>query len=446
MATLINQRLLSKNDVIVVAVSGGIDSMVLLDLLCRLRTSLKLTIIVAHVNHGVREASVEEFEFVKAKAEAYHVPFEGIRLDPLPHTHFHEEARKRRYAFFLSVADKYRANKIALAHHADDQAETLLMRLTRGSSFKGYGGILESIREGDITYIRPLLNTTKKAIEAYQEEHGIGYRHDASNDADDYTRNRFRHHVMPAIEKESKPYRQKLNQFSKYMWEANDLISRLSDQFIREYTHNLDQTLQFSVAAFNHLDLIVRRDVLKKVFDTVAQDQHELSFIQSNELLKIIESPKPHASVSLADHITVSKSYDILEIKRLNEEPNALPTLVINGFGSWTFGTDGFTVTKDLPNIIDGICLELWYNNLDLIFPLSVRRRIDGDKIKIGNGTQKIKDLFIDLKVPMTKRDSLPLVVNSLGEVLWIPGIKISSSTKIGDNKLYVVYKRGSSC
>jgi tRNA(Ile)-lysidine synthase len=320
------------------------------------------------------------------------------------------------------------------------------MRLTRGSSFKGYGGIHESIRDGLVTLIRPLLHTSKTEIEAYQQEHGIGYRHDASNDADDYTRNRFRHHVLPAIEKESKTYRQKLGQFSQYMWEANAFISRLAEDFIHHQTKQLNNQVNFSVTEFNQLDTIVKRDVLKRVYDIVTKNGNELSFLQSNQLLKIIESSKPHGMVSLANNINVTKSYDLLEFNHKNENSPSQDVILLDGIGSWSFADHSFTVTKDLPNIIDGICLELWYNNLDLIFPLSVRTRIDGDKIKIGTGTKKIKDLFIDLKVPMTKRDSLPLVVDQSGEVLWIPGIKISTSTKIGDKVLYVVYKRGSSC
>ena len=211
---IINQSLIAKNDVIVVAVSGGIDSMVLLDQLNRLKKRMNLTLIVAHVNHSVRLVSDEEYEFVQTTAIRYGNHFEGIVFPKLPHARFHEEARHRRYEFFYDVAKKYQANKIALAHHADDQAETILMRLVRGTSFKGYGGMLPETQLSDIVLIRPLLNITRKTIEIEMKKTSLDYRHDASNDEDDYTRNRFRHHILPTLEKENPLYRQKIIQFA----------------------------------------------------------------------------------------------------------------------------------------------------------------------------------------------------------------------------------------
>jgi tRNA(Ile)-lysidine synthase/bifunctional protein TilS/HprT len=443
---IINQSLIAKNDVIVVAVSGGIDSMVLLDQLNRLKKRMNLTLIVAHVNHSVRLVSDEEYEFVQTTAIRYGNHFEGIVFPKLPHARFHEEARHRRYEFFYDVAKKYQANKIALAHHADDQAETILMRLVRGTSFKGYGGMLPETQLSDIVLIRPLLNITRKTIEIEMKKTSLDYRHDASNDEDDYTRNRFRHHILPTLEKENPLYRQKIIQFATYLQEANALVERQANDFIAHYLLIESDCMHFSLSKFNQLDKIIRRDVLKRTFDSFTNNQLELSFKQMEQIFEIIDSDKPHATVSLSKGVEVSKSYDILSFHIETKITNDLPILEITGEGDWQFNRDTFTVTTQKPNINHGISLELWYNNLDLIFPLFVRTRIEGDRIKLGAGTRKIKDLFIDLKLPMTLRDTIPILFNSNNEVLWIPGIRTADFINAGEKVIYVVYKRGSSC
>jgi len=446
MGIIINRRLIAKNDTIIVACSGGVDSVVLLEQLNQLKDGFHLKLIVAHVNHAVRPASTEEYEFVRSLAALYGLEFEGTRLDKLPHAHFHEAARKRRYGFFLELAEKYQADKIALAHHADDQAETIAMRIARGSSFKGYGGIAESTFLKDVLIIRPMLKLSKSEIVNYQEEHFLSFRHDASNDEDEYTRNRFRHHVLPEIEKENKNYREKFGQFAEYMQEANHLIERLSDEFLQKKLHQDENHLTFSVGQFGRLDMIVRRDVLKKIYDLLTGDEDELSYKQTNQLLKIIESEKPHAKVSLSSGILASKSYDDFEFRHDLGTQEPAPVIKVDGFREVDFLKDTIIVASQKPNIINGICIELWYNNLDSILPLTIRTRVEGDKIKTSSGTKKIKDLFIDLKLPMTRRDSLPLIFGNDGTLLWIPGIKVAKSSKNGDKVLYIAYKRGTSC
>jgi len=446
MKIILNKALIAKNDVIVVAVSGGIDSMVLLNQLNHLKSSMKLKIIVAHVNHGKRLASNEEYEFVKQTALRYQNDFEGTTFEKLPKSNFHNIARSKRYEFFLSVCDKYQANKLALAHHLDDQAETVMMRLVRGTSFKGYAGMHESVEMDHIHIIRPLLNVSKEEIEKYQQTNQIEYRHDASNDLDDYTRNRFRHHVLPTLEKENKEYRSKFMQFTNYMQEANAFVEQMSDAFMASNIQKTNEIIAFSVAKFNTQNRIVKRDILKKSFDLLTQNTNELSYKQMNQLLTILESDKPNANMTISNTYIAVKSYDTFQFSRQTPKENQLETLQITSEGIWQFKDDIFTISRVKPNIISGICLELWYNNLDFIFPITVRNRTDGDKIMTASGTKKLKDLFIDLKLPMNERNSLPILLDASGNILWIPGIKFANITKNGDKVIYIAYRRGSIC
>ena len=446
MKILLNKKLINKDDIIVVAVSGGIDSMVLLDQLNQLKTSMKLTLIVAHVNHGKRNASAEEYEFVKNTALKYQNEFEGTTLEKLPKSNFHTVARSIRYHFFKQVCEKYHANKLALAHHLDDQTETVLMRIIRGTSFKGYGGIHESTMMDNIEIIRPLLNVSKDDIEQYQAINKIDYRHDSSNDLDDYTRNRFRHHVIPSIEKENKDYRQKFVQFTNYIQEANQLVEQMSQSFMNTSVKELEGVIRFSVVDFNTQNRIVKRDILKKSFDLLTQNSCELSFKQMNQLLSILESEKPNALMTISNDWVALRSYDTFTFSKQIELPTHIESIEINQEGIYQFKDSLFVVSKTKPNINSGKVLELWYNNLDFIFPMRVRNRIDGDKIMTESGTKKLKDIFIDLKIPKNDRDTLPLVIDTLGNILWIPGIRVSNVAKNGDKVIYIAYKRGPIC
>ena len=446
MKMILNKKLITLNDIIVIAVSGGIDSMVLLHQLYLLKESMNLSLIVAHINHGVRDASNEEYEFVKKTAEKYQIPFEGTKLSALPKTNFHDQARSKRYQFFHQICEKYHANKLALAHHLDDQTETILMRLVRGTSFKGYAGIYDKIEENDIQIIRPLLEVSKDTIQKYQEKYQLEYRHDVSNDLDDYTRNRYRHHIIPAIEKENKQYRSKFIQFTNYMQEANKLVEQMSDAFIQNNLIHHANFIEFSVTKFNLENRIVRRDILKKSYDLLTDNTSEISFKQVNQLLDILESHKPNAEMELSSSWIAQKSYDSFQMTKPLPTTSTSDKITITGEGEWKFMNDIFIVSTIKQNIISGICLELWYNNLDFIFPLTVRNRLDGDKIKTSSGTKKIKDLFIDKKIPMNERNLIPIVSNASNQIIWIPGIRISDYTKNGDKVLYITYKRGSSC
>jgi len=433
---------IARRDRIVVAVSGGIDSMVLLDALCSLKIEYELELIVCHVNHKVRIESDEEYEFVSAKCRQYGIRFEGMVLSPQNDENFHQYARNQRYEFFYETAKKLGANKIALAHHADDQAETILMRLVRGSGFIGYAGISGDGYYKDVPLIRPLLETTRKEITAYQLRHQLEYRNDSSNFEDHYTRNRYRHHLMPIVEKEDPKYQEKFQQFSTYITEAYQLISRLSVSFMADHVKFTEKEASLPIADFLELDRAVARDVIKKTVDRLTKDGLELSFRHLNNILNLAANPKPNARITMNKSLIVRRRYRELCFS-MPSPAIFYQEIVLDGFGSFTLQNGDTVNIQENPSDTGGISIELWYNNLDFVFPLCCRNRRIGDRIRLSAGTKKISDLLIDLKVPREEREKVLVVENRNHEIFWIPGYKIGSLAREGNQKIYVSYRKG---
>lgn len=187
-----------KDESVVLACSGGPDSMFLLNLLY----NMGISCVVAHVNHKVRKESDEEYLFLKSYCSERDIIFEGREITDFVTGNFENYARNFRYSFFKEIVDKYSAKYLFTAHHGDDLMETILMRLTRGSSLKGYAGF-SSISERDgYKIIRPLIYLDKDFIENYNKDNDIPYSIDYTNDLDDYTRNRYRHNVLPFLKEE----------------------------------------------------------------------------------------------------------------------------------------------------------------------------------------------------------------------------------------------------
>ena len=213
--------LLKENDTIIVATSGGPDSMCLLHLMCELKSKLNLKIIVAHVNHKLRAESEEEALFVKEVSDKYNLIYEYMEILEYNDDNLENDARTKRYEFFNKLVKKYHANYLMTAHHGDDLMETILMRLTRGSSLKGYSGFKKEFAYEDYTIVRPLITETKKDIQNYMDEHGYKYYIDQSNFSENYTRNRYRMKVLPFLKNEDPLVHRKFLKFSE---ELTDVI------------------------------------------------------------------------------------------------------------------------------------------------------------------------------------------------------------------------------
>ncbi len=240
------KNLITPHDHLVVAVSGGIDSIVLLDLLHRLQSFLPLRLVVAHLNHNVRgKASLADARFVAKEAKKRNLPFE---LQTLPKGilkkggNFQEEARKKRYSFLVSIAKKYKATRIVTAHQADDQAETFLMRLMRGAGAQGLKGMqfqselpFLQKEKTKIGLMKPLLSFSRAEILAYAKEKKLTWREDASNARQDYLRNRIRHCLLKEMKILNPQVVHHLSDALMVLSDENDWLEDLLSQRIKKY-------------------------------------------------------------------------------------------------------------------------------------------------------------------------------------------------------------------
>jgi len=425
---VLDKGIFSKNETVVVALSGGVDSMVLLDILNNIDLNLKL--IISHVNHNVRVESINEYEHIKKLAIKLKIPFEGYSVKENEKVNFHDDSRNQRYSFFKAVAQKYKSSKIIVAHHLDDQVETTLMRITRGTSFSGYAGIPEIRKDRNISIIRPLMEVTKDEIIAYSKKYNVAFFEDSSNKEDYYTRNRYRHNIIPLLKKENPNLNEKIMQFKDYIESADLVLNRLKDEFIKDncFYNNIN------LKTFNNLDKIIKIKVLKHLVNIMTDNTVEVSYIQYNQMIGLCSAENSNKSLSIGKDFDFVKEYEYIFIeKKVKIEKKIIE---VNGYGEYFVNdNDSFILSENKISQYSSNFIELCYNNK--VFPLYLRNRKNGDTMTLKIGTKKVKDILIDQKIPLSIRDKMFVVADSKS-VLWIPGIKKSLQDNTSLKKIYI--------
>ena len=423
-----------KNDVIVIGCSSGPDSMALVDMLQRIRPKYSLQLIVAHVNHNLRAQSVQEEEYLKNYCKRHQIMFECMTITEYGDDNFHNEARNIRYDFFGKVVHKYNANYLMTAHHGDDLIETILMRITRGSNLNGYSGFKKVVDMGDYQIVRPLLVYTKKELEDYDKENHIMYYIDDSNAKDKYTRNRYRKYILPFLKEEDPHIHLKYLKFSMVLNDANQFIEHERDKAIKKVIHKdvLD------ISSFKLLDPFIQKEVLYYMMNEYYQD--DLILINDKHielLLNLIYSNRANAFVNLPNEVIATKTYQELELKKVTTE---ITTYEVE-LSKYVELPNHHVIeqVEDLVGTGNDTCRLL---SSDISLPLTVRTRRFGDRMAVkGNGTKKIKDIFIDKKVKLSERDLWPVVVDAKGVIVWLPGLKKSKYDKKKSEKYDIILR-----
>jgi len=433
-----NNKLIEEKDHLLLSISGGVDSMVLLHYLYHQKNDGNFSLSVAHIDHQKRINSKKDAELVKRTCRDLNLPFYLYQLKDEDYDNFHDYAHKERYRFLSKTAKEIKADKIVLAHHLDDLAETIMMRMVRGSSFEGYQGILEKSTYDDVFIIRPMLHVSKEVIINYQKDHNIVYRQDESNLENTYTRNRYRHQIMPLLKEENPKYKEKFLQFSTYQKDAYDLIDHYAKSFVNKYKIS-NQSIRIHIPDFTNQFRIVQIDILKKIINTISSNTLELSYINLMDMLEIIHGEKPHLRYMIGNVLYLYKSYDFLRFQTHQEEIKNYQ-LELCDFGDYTINDIYDVNISKKPNKNYEYNYELCYNNLDLVFPIIIRNRRFGDRLDIQIGTKKLKDFFIDKKIPLKDRSQLPLIVNKDSEILFIPALFKLNTT--GEHSIYIQIKK----
>ncbi|WP_458415240.1 tRNA lysidine(34) synthetase TilS [Schinkia sp. CFF1] len=440
-------NLLAENSVVVVGVSGGSDSMALLHYLWSIKDKWALTIIAAHVDHMFRgEESYEDLLFVKEFCKEYEILFEGTSIDVPAYIKEHHvssqvAARECRYDFYNRILEMYNADYLALAHHADDQVETMLMRMVRGSYGKGVAGIPVKRRFNTATIIRPFLCLTKKEIEQYIDNLHLSYRLDPSNNKDSYQRNRFRHHVLPLLKGENPNVSERFQSLSEMLFEDQELLEEYAAKELdKVLLEKKEKKVAFNIQEFRRIPISLQRRgiqlILKYLYKRIPSN---LATIHINQLLALLRSKHPSGTLHFPKGMIVTKSYNECTLAiDVNEKQSAFFSYSLSVPGE-VFITDDISIKAEwidcIPEKIDGIDFFLC-NPEEIALPLHIRNRNTGDRMTIKgmNGTKKIKTIFIDEKLPRDKRDSWPIIEDANGQILWLPMLK-KSALSIGKQK-----------
>ena len=424
-----------ENDKIVVGCSTGPDSMALVDMLLKIRDKYKLNLIIAHVNHNVRKESYEEAEFMKKYCEENNLIFESMVIEDYGDDNFHNEARNIRYNFFENLVHKYDAKYLMTAHHGDDLVETVLMRIVRGSNLNGYSGFKSVVDMDDYYIVRPLIFYTKAELEEYDKENNVKYYIDSSNSKDKYTRNRYRKYVLPFLKEEEKDVHLKFLKFSNTLNEASKFIDKARNRAINRVVEDN----KIIIDKFIEEDIYIQREILYYLLSEFYQDDLILLGDRHIDLiLNLIHSSKANSFINLPNEVLARKNYNEFELVR---EIDSISSYEIE-FDNCVMLPNNRKIEKieDTLDNSNNICR---LDSTEVVLPLIVRTRKIGDKMAVKglNGTKKVKDIFIDKKISLEARDKWPIVLDSKGRVVWIPGIKKSKFDKKKNENYDIILK-----
>ncbi len=425
---------------VIVAVSGGPDSVCLLDILNELSGELKISLVAAHYNHGLRNGE-DEFEtgLVRGMAESMGIPFEAEKSAFLSKedASIEEKAREARYAFLQKVMGRYRACKIAMGHNLNDQAETVLMRMIRGSGPSGLAGI-PPVRDKGI--IRPLINIKREEIMAYVSARRLSYALDSSNSDTRYLRNRIRLELLPLMQDYQPRIIEHLGRLSDILKEEEDFLELMAAEWVdKESQKDSAGNIFVPVSSLEKLHTALKNRVIRLLLKNRVKNLRRIDSDHIRSISDLIGSRNPQAALNLPVSLIVRKVYDRLIFSLGKEQP--IPDFSYSVPGPGTVYLEALDRTIRIEEIDGGMdpcsgsneisaCLDA-----DMIqFPLFVRNFRPGDRfIPLGmKGHRKIKDFFIDLKVPSEIRVLTP-ILTSQDNIVWICGYRIDERYKVTD-------------
>ncbi|MBP2242600.1 tRNA(Ile)-lysidine synthase [Cytobacillus eiseniae] len=419
---------------VLVGVSGGPDSLALLHYLWRKRPFYQLSLVAVHVDHMFRgEESFDEAIFVQKFCEERDIPFEMTRVN-VPN-YIAESgksaqiaSRECRYQFYEEMMAKYQADYLALGHHGDDQIETILMRLTRGSAGEARAGIawMRPFNDGQI--IRPFLTLSRKDIETYCVKHELNPRRDPSNDKEIYSRNRFRKNVIPFLKSENPLVHEHFQRFSEEIQTDEAFLQELT---IAKMNKVMDKKapgeIIIKINDFQAMPIPLQRRGIQLILNYLYNEKPtSLSAIHIENVIALMSNPHPSGTLHFPNGLNVVRSYEkchflfrLQQVQSYRFEMSKPGKIEL---------PNGSCIMMEFTNLQEGSTHAdtLLLNSEDILLPLVIRTREDGDRMTLKGmqGTKKVKDLFIDKKIPLHERNIWPIVTDGNGQILWVPGLK----------------------
>ena len=433
-------EMLSENDVVIVGVSGGADSVALLLILDELRKNRKFSIHVVHVNHGIRGADAAHDEsYVQQLCEARGISFSCVRVDVPVYAKeqkiSEEEAGRevRRNAFQKAMKD-YNGTKIALAHHQEDNAETFFLNLARGSKLKGLGGIYPVKGE----YIRPLLCVGRKEIETFLEERNVKYCMDATNLEDTYMRNRIRNHVLPYFRDHINDKTvEHVNAAMEYLREVQGYLEEQQQIAYEAIVSKEKNAIVLKKEPFGKTPEIIRKMVIRCALAEMAGREKDLEETHIHAVAQLMQK-QTGRRLDLPYGLTAKRSYEGIVIGRKTKVPEAENILEITLKDGACWKYEDKTISCRIFEKPEGEVFvpkktfTKWFDYDIIKGNVSVRTRRPGDKIVIDadHHSKKLKSFYIDEKIPSEKRNHIPVLAIDK-DILWVIGYRQSKNYQV---------------
>lgn len=438
---ILKHAMLKKNDVVIVGVSGGPDSICLLHILYKLKEKYNLTLYVAHINHCIRGVEADNDEnYVKKLCEVLGIKCFVLRknverLAREKGISSEMAGRDVRYGFFEKLRRELSANKIALAHNANDRAETILMRIIRGTGIEGLEGI-KAIRDGYI--VRPLIETKRNEIEDYCNSEKLEPRIDSTNLETIYSRNKIRLELIPYIQNNfNKDIITSLIRFSENVKKDSEFIEKISNEKFRLYCDNTNNKVIIKKDAFKEDESIITR-IIRKAIVTLTGSGYNFERKHIYDIISL-QKNSTGKKINLVNKVISYNNYGDVELYIEEERKKDVNLQYIIPINEKVFIKElELTITTEVVidkkvNFINNNSL-IKYFNYDKINnnKLVVRKRKDGDSfVPLGmKGKKKLKDFFIDLKVPKEERDSIPILTVD-DKIAWVVGLRTSEEFKV---------------
>jgi tRNA(Ile)-lysidine synthetase-like protein len=447
-----NNHYWEPNDRILLAVSGGVDSMVLLHLfqLAAAKDNLKLA--VAHIDHQIRPESVEEAKYLKKYCQEYELPFYSRKWEAANKTkNMEARARQFRYHFFDEIMTEKNYSKLVTAHHSDDQAETILMKLTRGSALTNLVGIRSAQVFGNGELLRPLLIFSKEQLTAFAEQEAIRYFEDSSNLSDEYMRNRIRHHVVPILKKENQQFLQHITDFGEQISYAEEVIQSVVIPKYQQWVTKNHNGWHIQLRGLKQEPKSVQVFFIQYLLQqTIVPEGIAISQKNIHQCLTLLNDEAPQMTMDLEQGWQIVKEYECGYLKKRTPYIGK-PTFSLQlGEQLFLSEKEWLGLEKSDEPIEQPETIKNWQESSLLInsntpLPLMIRHRQNGDRIALTPVlTKRLNRLFIDQKTPNSIREKTWVILSDDKEIIWVPDFANShlSIPKETDKILYrLLYK-----
>jgi len=439
--TLKKYNMLTQGEKVVLGVSGGADSIAMLYAFNEL-IDYGLEIIVAHLNHGIREDEAKrDSDFVKETAKSLGLTFVYGEVDTLK---FKEEsalsledaARTLRYKFFNQVMNKHYATKIATAHTMDDQAETVLMRLLRGSGSKGLSGIPPVSN----SIVRPLIDTSRSEVEEYLRSKKVEWVEDTTNESMEFLRNRVRHNLLVELESYNPQIKETLSRTADILRAEEEFISKEALKHFGDIFSPNKSELIGDLKHYRNIDKSLRFSLLRLAIEKIAGSLKNISSVHIVSADDFLLSDAASGEVELPQGTVMVKGYDIFLVTKKSELEREF-SYTIQTAGKWSFPEFEVELSILKTDTLDENDESVAYFDPETVkFPLQVRNFNPGDRFSpLGMTTsKKLQDYFTDIKLPQFLRSRVPIFICS-GEIMWLGGIRLDNRFKITDKNKEVL-------